>query len=235
MSPKGYGSLGELHEVINGLSLYLMQGGRSRAVRFHVVQKLSTTKAVIMNIGSIGQDVASSITEAKRKIPRSPLVQYSSKPSNTGLVNTSNLTLATIEEFPIPYTDYSLLFTKYETWLHPRDLQNLLSAASAEIEGEITAHGRIARLSSTEYSKDVAGLQFWIRSMPWDTVNLAWAELAVFVNGLWLYMVDGRHSDEAIIQVINHSTGRQVALGWIGKPQRFPKPTLLTAAARRSL
>ena len=71
--------------------------------------------------------------------------------------------------------------------------------------------------------------------MPWDIVNLAWAELAIIVDGLWLYVVDGGHDREAFIDVINHVTGRQVALGWIGKSHRPLELTSSTVNVRRRL
>ena len=71
--------------------------------------------------------------------------------------------------------------------------------------------------------------------MPWDTVNLAWAELAIFANGLWSYFVEGGHDRESFIDVVNHVTGRQVALGWIGKPRESLKLTSSTETATRSL
>lgn len=234
VSLEGYVSLGELRNVIDGLSLYMMQGRRSRAVRFQVIHKLGATKAVILHIGSIRQDVALRTTSPKRDVPPSPLVQYASTSSAVGGVNASTLSLLTGDDFPIPHSDYSLHLGNLGSQLHPWDLETLLIAVSAVIEKEITAHGRNARLPSIEYSMNLGGLQFWIRRMPWDTVNLAWAELAIIVDGLWLYVVDGGNDREAFIDVINHATGKQVALGWIGKPHRHLELTS-TVNVRRGL
>lgn len=233
--PERYLSLGEIRNVIEGLSLYMMQGGRSRAVRFQVIQNLGATKATIMNVGSIRQELALPTSRAKREVPPSPLVQYSSMSSVTGPVNSSALSLPTAEDLPIPDTDYTLRLGNLGSELHPWDLETLLIAVSTAIEEEIATRGRIARLPATEYSKTLVGLQLWIQRMPWDTVNLAWAVLAIIVDGLWLYIVGGGHNREAFIDVINHVTGRQVALGWIGKPPRPLEPTSSTGAVRRSL
>ncbi len=212
--PEGYVSLGDQRNVVSGLSLYMMQGRRPRAIRFQVTQNLGSTKAIIMHLGSIRQGVALPAIRAKRNLLPSPLVTTSSV---TGFLNASILSLPAADDFPIPDTDYSLYLGNLGVRLRPWDLELLLIAISAAIREEITAHGRNARLPSTEYSKVFAGLQFWIQSMPWDTVNLAWAELAIIANGLWLYIVDGGHDREAFIDVINHVTGKQVAFGWIGK------------------
>lgn len=227
-------SLGELRNVINGLSLYMIQR-RSRAVRFQVIQNLGATKAIIMNKGSIRQDIASSTIESKREIARPPLVQYSSMSSATGVTNMSTLSLPTADEFPIPHTDYTLRLGNLGSYLHLWDLESLLVAVSAAIKEEITAHGRNARLPSTEYSKSLGGLQLWIQRMPWAAVNLAWAELAIIAEGLWLYIVNEGHDREAFIDVINHVTGRQVALGWIGKPPRPLEHSSSSGAVRRDL
>lgn len=172
-------------------------------------------------------------TRAKREVPPSPLVQYNSTISVTGLLNASVLSLPTVGDFPIPYSDYSLRFGNLGSRLHPWDLESILIAVSAAIEEELAAHGRNARLPSAEYSMDLAGLQFWIQKMPWETVNLAWAQLSIIVDGLWLYIMDRGHDREAFIDVLNHVTGIQVALGWIGKPNRPLEPTSSTEAARR--
>ena len=166
------------------------------------------------------------------------LVQFNSSSTGTGSANdsTPSLWLADdAEDFPIPHTHFSLRFGFLGPYLHPWDLETLLIAVRAEIEQEISAHGRTARLPSREYSKDLGGLQLWLRIMPWDTLNLAWAELAVIVEGLWLYIVDGRHDRETFIDVINNSIGRQVAFGWVGKPPRPLEHTSSTAGSRRGL
>lgn len=235
VSPEEYVSLAELRNVINGLSLYMMQQRRSRTLEFQIIQNLGATKAVIMNIGSIRLDVALLDTRAKRVVPLSPLAQNSSASSVTGSLNTSTLSLLTANDFPIPDTDYSLRFGNLGSRLHPWDLETLLLAVSANIKDEIAAHGRIARLPSAEYSKNLAGLELWIEKMPWVTVNLAWAELAIIVDGLWLYIVDEGHDREAFIDIFNHVTSRQVALGWIGKPLGPLEGTPLTEIARRGL
>lgn len=228
-------SLGELREVVNGLSLYMMHSGRCRKLQFKVIQKLGATKAIIAIVGSIRQAVALPTTRAKREAPPSPVVQYSSTTSVTGPVNISILSPPMANDFPIPHSDYSLRFGNLGSHLHPWDLETLLIAVSAQIEEEITIHGRNARLLSSEYSRNLVGLQLWIQRMPWATINLAWAELAIFVDGLWEYIVDGRHDREAFIDILNHVTGTQVALGWIGKPGAPPLSTSLTGAARRGL
>lgn len=172
--------------------------------------------------------------------PSPSLVQDSpalelSQATNLSAVNASTLSLPTADDFPIPHSDYTLRLGNLGPHLHPWDLETLLIAVSAAIEEEIAAHGRNARLPSTQYSKDLAGLHLWMQRMPWDTVNLAWAQLAIILDGLWLYIVDGGHDREAFIDVINHVTGRQVALGWIGKPHRPLEPTSSTGAVRRGL
>ena len=227
-------SLYELREVINGLSLYMMHSGRCRVLQFKVIQNMGSSKAIIANIGSIKQDLALPTTRAKREAAPLPLVQDSSTTSVTNPVNTSILSAPTADDFPIPHSDYSLRIDLLGSPLHPWDLETLLIAASAEIGEEITVHGRNARLPSSEYTKNLAGLQLWIQRMPWATVNLAWAELAIFVDGLWEYIVDGRNDREAFIDIINHVTATQVALGWIGKPRAPPLSTSLTGAARRA-
>ena len=234
--PEGYGSLGELRSVIDGLSLYMMQVGRSRALRFQVIQNIGATKIVIVNIGSIKQDVALPNPRAKREVSPLRLVPGSFMPSISSPANVSSLSLLAADdpdEFPIPHTPYSLGFGFFGAYLHLWDVDTLLMAVRAEIEHEISAHGRNARLPSTEYSKNLAGLQLWIQTMPWNTVNLAWAELAATVEGLMLYIVDGRHDRETFIDVINHVTGRQVALGWIGKSDNPLEHMTSTGAASR--
>lgn len=234
VSPDGLMSLDELREIVNGLSLYMMHPGRCRTLTFKVIRNMGATKAIIANMGSIRQAVALPTTRAKRETPSSPMVQYSSTTPVTGPVNASILSLPTVDPFPIPHSDYSLRFGNLGSLLHPWDLETLLIAASAEVGEQITVHGRNARLPSSEYTKSLAGLQLWIQRMPWVTVNLAWAEIAIFVDGLWEYIVDGRHDREAFIDIINHVTGTQVALAWIGKPQAPPLSTLLNGAARRA-
>lgn len=233
-SPHEYVDLAELRHVINGLSLYTMQQRQSRTIQFQVIEDLRATNPVIMNIGSIRRDVATLDTRAKRVVSPARSTQGSSASSVTGGLNTSTLNLLLIDDFPIPDTDYSLRFGNLGSPLYPWDLETLLIAVSAAIEEEIAAHGRIARLPSAEYSKDLAGLQLWILKMPWITDNLAWAELAIIVHGLWLYVVVGGHDREAFVDVFDHVTGSQVALGWIGKPSRSLKATSFTGAARRA-
>lgn len=231
LSPNGYASLGELRSIIDGLSLYMMQGGGSQALQFQVVQTLGATKVFIKNTGSIKLDVALPNSRAKREVSPLRLGQDPSAPAISAPSNLSNISLLTVDnsnDFPIPHTQFSLRFGNLGSYLHHWDLETLLMAVGAEVEGNITAHGRNARLPSTEYSKRAVGLEFWIRKMPWDTVNLAWAEVAIVVEGLRLYIVDGRHDRETFINVINHSRVRQVALGWIGKPHmalRYASPT----------
>lgn len=211
-------SLGQLRKVIDGLSLYMMQERRSRVVKFQMIQNLGATRALVTNVGSIRQDVASSMT--KREIPPLRLMQDSPTSSLPRIVNASTLSLLKSDHFPIPHSDYTLGFGFFGAHVYLWDLENLLTAVSVTIEEELAAHGRLALLPSEEYSKDLAGLQFWIHRMPWSTENLAWAQLAVILNGLWLYFVDGRHDREAFIDVVDNVTRRQIALGWIGKPQR---------------
>ena len=228
-------NLGGLRDIVNGLSLYMIRERPCRAVQFLVVQNLGAPKAVVMNTGSIRQDIPSSTTKSKRDTPPSPSIRYSSSLTFAAPVNASVLSLSTADNFPIPHTDYSLGFGNLGSHMYSWDLENILIAVSADIEEQVVAHGRNARLASTEYSKNLAGLQLWIHSMPWATVNLAWAELAVIVGGLWLYFVDGGHDQEAFYDVINHVTGTQVALGWIGKPYRPLESTSSIGAGRRSL
>lgn len=167
---------------------------------------------------SLSQDVAMPAGRAERDVQPLTLVHYSSNLSVLGPANTSTPSLQTTGEFPIPYTDYSLVFGNLGSHLYPWDLETLLIAVSAAIDEELAAHGKIARLPSGEYSKTLAGLELWIQKMPWNTDSLAWAELAVIVHGLLLYIVDGRHDRETFFDAVNHVTGRQVAFGRIGKP-----------------
>ena len=220
-SLEGCVSLNEIRTIINGLLLYMRQGRGSRVVHFQVVQDLGGSNAIIKTIGSIRQDVALREPRAKRETSPLRLIQYTSTSTVASSANASILSRLTVDDpddFPIPHTPYSLRFGNLGSYLHLWDLETLLMAVQAEIEEEITTHGRNARLPSTEYSKNGAGLHLWIQNMPWETINLAWAELAIIVEGLRLYIVDERHDRETFIDVINHVIGRQVALGWIGKP-----------------
>ena len=219
-------SLGHLHKVINGLLLYIMQEQRPRVVRFQVIQNQGATRALVTNVGSIRQDVVFSMN--KREVPPLRLMQESSTPSLTRIVNASTLSLLQTDHFPIPHSDYSLRLGFFGDYVHLSDLENLLTAVSVAIEEELAAHGRLALLPSEDYSKDLAGLQFWIQRMPWSTENLAWAQLAVVLKGLWLYIVDGRHDREAFIDVVDDVIGRQIAFGWIGERQ---SPLELTTAS----
>lgn len=213
-------SLSELRHLINGLSLYMMQERRHRAVQFQVIQKSRSIKAVIINLGSIRQKIALPTNKDKREVPLSSSVQSSSILSVIRPTNATVSSLRTSDDFPIPYTDYSLIFGNLGSRLHPWDLETLLIAVSAAIDAEIVEHGRNARSPSEEYSRNLGGLQLWVQKMPWVTVNLAWAELAIIVHGLRLYIVDDRHDQEAFIDVVNHVTGTQIALAWIGKPHQ---------------
>ena len=134
VSPEAFLSSGQLHDVINELSLYMVQGRRSRAVRFQVVQNLGTIKAAIVNIGSIRLDVALPTVKAKREAPPSTLVQYSSTSSAINSVNASILSLPMANQFPIPHTDYSLHLGNLGSPLHPWDLETILIAVSAASE-----------------------------------------------------------------------------------------------------
>ena len=230
LSTEGCASLGELRTVIDGLSLYMLQGRRSRAVAFQVIHNHSDTKANVMSIGSIQKHMTLPNSMAKRELSTLHLVRNLSTPANIGNLR---LPSADSDYFPIPYTDYSLHFGFFGSHLHLSDLEILLEAVRAEIEGEMTAHGRNARLTSIEYSKTVLGFQLWIQKMPWGTLNLAWAELAVVVEGLWLYIIDDKHDRETFIDVINHALNRQIAFGWIGKAQIHP--VSLTGAVSRRL
>ena len=214
LSKEGYASLGELRTVIDGLSMYMLQSRRSGVVAFQVIHNQSDTEANVMNIGSIKKHMALPNFMAKREASNLHLVQNLSTSANTGSLS---LPTADSDYFPIPSTDYSLHFGFFGSDLRLSDLQTLLKAVRAEIEVEITAHGRNARLASVEYSKSVLGLQLWIQKMPWGTLNLAWAELAIVVEGLWLYIIDDKHDHETFIDVINHVLNRQIAFGWIGK------------------
>ena len=216
-------SLGHLRKVIDGLLLYMMQEQRSRAVRFQVIQNQDATRTLVTDVGSIRKDVALSMN--KREIPPLRLMQDSSTSSLTRIVNASTLSLLNTDHFPIPHSDYSLRLGFFGDHVDLSDFENLLTAVSVAIEEELAAHGRLALLPSEEYLKDLAGFQFWIQRMPWSTENLAWAQLAVILKGLWLYIVDGRHDREAFIDVIDDVTVRQIAFGWIGKSQRPLEPT----------
>ena len=238
VSLEGCVSLDEIRTVVNGLLLYMRQGRGPRAIYFQVIQNLGNSKAIIKNIGSIRPDMALREPRAKREISPLRLVQYSSTSTVAGSANISTLSLLTVDDpddFPVPHTPYSLRFGNLGSYLHLWDLETLLMAVQAEIEEEITAHGRNARLPSTEYSKNAAGLHLWIQNMPWETINLAWAELAIIVEGLRLYIVDERHDRETFIDVINHVIGRQVALGWIGKPHIPLQQTSSTGAVSKDL
>ena len=210
LSTEGYASLGELRTVIDGLSSYMLQERRSQAITFQVIRNQGVTKANVMNTGSIKKHLALPKSTAKREVSKLHLAQNLSAPASV-----RNLTDS--DYFPIPYTDYSLRFGFFGSHIHLSDSETLLEAVRAEVEEEIIAHGRNARLPSIEYSKSVQGLQLWIKKMPWGTVNLAWAELAIVVEGLWLYIVDDKHDRETFIDVINHVFNRQIAFGWIGK------------------
>ena len=213
LSTEGHASLGELRTIIDGLSLYMLQGKRSRAVAFHVVHNQSDTKANVMNIGSVKKHMILPNSMAKREVSKSHLAQNLSTPASIGNVSSPT---ADSDYFPIPFTDYSLRFGFFGSHLHLSGLETLLRAVLAEIEDEITAHGRNARLTSIDYSKSVLGLQLWIQKMPSSTLNLAWAELAIVVEGLWLYIVDDQHDRETFIDVINQVLNKQIAFGWIG-------------------
>ena len=175
-----------------------------------------------MNVGSITQDVASPNSKVKRENPPLHMVQNPSRPAISGPANSSGLSLlmADSSEFPTPSPDYSLRFGNSGSHLHPWDLETLLGAVRDEIEEEINAHGRNAHLDSKEYLMRLAGLELWIKIMPWATINLAWAELSIIVEGLWLYFIVGKHDRETFINVINHVKAQQIAFGWIGKPHR---------------
>ena len=211
-------SLGHLRKVIDGLSLYMMQESRSRTVRFQVIQNQGATRALVTNVGSIRRDVT--LSRTKREVPPLRLMQDSSTSSLARIVNASTMSLLKTDHFPIPHSDYSLVLGFFGAHVHLSDLEKLLTAVNVTIEEELAAHGRLALLPSEEYSKDSAGLQFWIQRMPWSTENLAWAQLAIVLKGLWLYIVDGKHDREAFIDVVDDITGRQIAFGWIGEPQR---------------
>ena len=214
LSAEGYASLGELRTVLDGLSLYMLQGRGSRAIAFQVIRNQSDTKADIINIGSIQKYLALPKSTAKREVLKLDLAQNISGPAS---IRNLSLPAADSDYFPIPHTDYSLRFGFVGSHLHLSDLETLFKAVHAEIEEEITAHGRNARLPSIEYSKSVLGLQLWVQKMPWDILNVAWAELAIVVEGLWLYIIDHRHDRETFIDVINHILNKQIAFGWIGK------------------
>ena len=216
LSTAGHASLGELRTVIDGLSMYILQRKRTRAVVFQVIRKQSATRANVMNIGSIKKHMALPNSMTRREVSKLHLVQNLSTPAD---INPLSLPIADSDDFPIPYTDYSLHFGFFGDQLHLPDLESLLTAVRAEIEEEISAHGRNARLSSIEYSKKVLGLHLWIQKLPWITLDLAWAELAIVVEGLWLYIIDDKHDRETFIDVINHVSNRQIAFGWIGKTQ----------------
>ena len=226
-------NLGHLRKIIDGLSLYMMQERRSQIVRFQVIQNLGATRALVTNVGSIRQDVALSMT--KREVPPLRLEQDSSTSPLTRIVNASTLSLLKADHFPIPHSDYTLWLGNFGAHVYHWDLENLLTAVSVAIEEELAAHGRLALLPSADYSKNLGGLQFWIERMPWSTGNLAWAQLVVILNGLWLYIVDGRHDREAFIDVVDNVTGRQVAFGWIGKPHRPLELTPASGVIRRAL
>ena len=173
----------------------------------------------------------------------SPLrsVQYNSTSttSNSATVSTPGLMTGDVSEvsgdFPIPHTHFSLHFGNLGSHMHPWDLETLLITVRNEVEAELTAHGRNARLSGKEYSRSLLGLEFWVQTLPWHEVNLAWAELAIIVEGLWLYIVDGKHDRETFIDIINNAIGRQVAFGWIGEAHRPIEDKLSTAVVRRGL
>ena len=224
VSEKDGMSLGYLRKVINGLSLYMMQERRSQTVRFQVIQDQGAIRALVTNVGSIRRDVT--LSRTKREVPPLQLMQDSPTSSLTRIVNASSMSLLKTDHFPIPHSDYSLVLGFFGAHVNLGDLENLLAAVSVTIEEELAAHGRLALLPSEEYSKDSAGLQFWIQRMPWSTENLAWAQLAVVLKGLWLYVVDGKHDREAFIDVVDDVNGRQIAFGWIGEPQRSLELTI---------
>ena len=223
LSTAGHASLSEVRTVIDGLLLYILQRKPSRAAAFQVIRNQSATRANVMNIGSIKKHMALPNSITRREVSKLHLVQNLSTLAD---INPLSLPTADSEDFPIPHTDYSLHFGFFGDLLHLPDLESLLTAVRAEIEEEISAHGRNARLTSIEYSKKVLGLHLWIQKLPWITLDLAWAELAIVVEGLWLYIIDDKHDRETFIDVINDVSNRQIAFGWIGKTQtpRIPLP-----------
>lgn len=163
--------------------------------------------------------------DSRTKRDASPLrlAQYNATSPVTVPANVSTPSLLTADntdDFPIPYTHFSLIFGNLGPSLHPWDLETILIAARAEIEAEIEIHGRNALLPSTEYSMDLVSLQLWVKRVPWVTANLAWAEMAIIIEGLWLYILGGRHDREAFFDFVNTVTREQAAFGFIGKPHR---------------
>ena len=242
--PESFAFLSRLGVHLTRTSMSSMSGPRAFLAYFYLTYLMGFTCSVpivppIVNSLSLIQEMSN--PAVKRESLPLRLAQYNSTSTTSKSANVSALGLMTVDnsdnsdDFPIPHTHLSLRFGNLGSYLHPFDLENLLIAIRAEIEAEINAHGRLARLPSTEYSKNLAGLQFWIQVLPWDMVNLTWTELAVVVEGLWLYIVDGRHDRETFIDVINNVIGRQVAFGWIGKPHRPIDHTSSTAAIRRGL
>ena len=188
---------------------------------------------------SLIQDMSN--PRVKREVSPLRLVQYNSTSTAFSSAYVSAPGLMTgdaadnSDDFPIPHTHFSLRFGNLGSDLHPEDLKTLLIAVRAEIEAEITAHGRNSRLPSTGYSKSLVGLVFWTELLPWHGVNLAWAELAIVVEGLWLYIVDGRHDRETFVDIMNNAISAQVAYGWIGESHIPIKDNPSTAAERRVL
>ena len=237
VSSDDYVTLSEVRSIVNGLLLYMMQGTRHRGGRFQVIQDQDATTAVIMNIGLVRQDMRSSHLQGKREFSPLHLIRFNSTSmSGSGNLSTPNLwTADNSDDFPIPDTHYSLRFGNTGPYLYLGDIETLLIAVHNEVERELITHGRMARLPSAEYQKDLVGLQLWIQAMPWDTDNLAWAELAIIVEGLWMYFVGGKHHRETFIDTINRDVGRQIAFGWIGKPHRHLEHSSEIAKVRRSL
>ena len=206
-----------------------MPGPRAFLACFYLTFLMGFTYSVPVvppNANSLSLIQDMSEPRVKREVSPLPLIHYNSTSTTLSSTNVSAPGQMTADasdnsdDFPIPHTHFTLRFGNLGSNLHPWDLETLLIAVRAEIEAEITAHGRNARLPSTGYSKSLLGLIFWIELLPWHGVNLAWAELAIVVEGLWLYIVDGRHDRETFIDIINNAISAQVAYGWIGKSHR---------------
>ena len=173
-----------------------------------------TTQPENMNTYPTRQDPGFSESMAKRDDLPLCLFQY----NTTSITATNPSILNGTDNLPIPHTPYSLRLSMTGSYMYLGDIQTLLSLIRDRAERELITHGRNARLSSSEYSADSVGLRLWVQKMPWETENLAWAELAVIIDGLWLYILEEEDDRETFFELINDQIRRQVAFGWIGKP-----------------
>lgn len=193
-----------LETIVYGLSLYMVQGNRPRAVKFRF---LIPPNNLELGYGVIKQSHAFSSRTIARDLP---LRLRPKDPSGSGsdLTNTSLLNsntshpsvflssipkpLTVPRHFHIPHTDMNLRVIAKRQFISPVTMRALLNAAYARTVDQITVHGRNTPVTrgSFLYRDDSSRLFLEVTNSRLPSDKMTWGQVATAVQGLSQFMSD---------------------------------------------